>query len=218
MKKKNHTMRIAAGVMTAALLSTCAISSTFAKYTSESTGTATARVAKWDILFGDDEPTMSETFTFDLYSTLYDTTADSTETHVKTDDDVKRIAPGTQGSFAVKITNNSEVTAKYTVSFAIGYIGDTANTEPVKNVTIPLQFSMDGSTNWTTDITDLNIADTAAVELGMTDSDKSATYTVYWKWDYEDTTDNNRDKNDTILGTAGAEIQITATVTATQVD
>lgn len=52
MKKKNYTMRIAAGVMTAALLSTCAISSTFAKYTSESTGTDSARVAKWDILFG----------------------------------------------------------------------------------------------------------------------------------------------------------------------
>lgn len=213
MKKKNHTMRIAAGVMTAALLSTCAISSTFAKYTSESTGTATARVAKWDILFGE-ETAMSKKFTFDLYSTLYDTTANSAETDVKTGDDVTRIAPGTQGSFAVKIRNNSEVTAKYTVSFAIGYTDDTANTETVKNVTIPLRFSTDGSTNWTTDIATLNIADTAAVKLGMTDSDKSATCTVYWKWDYE----NSNDANDTILGTAGAEIQITATVTATQVD
>ena len=212
MKKKNYTMRIAAGVMTAALLSTCAISSTFAKYTSESTGTATARVAKWDILFGD-ETTMSETFTFDLYSTLYDTTANSAEADVKTGDDAI-IAPGTQGSFVVKITNNSEVTAKYTVSFAIGYTDDTANTETVKSVIIPLQFSNDGSTNWTTDIATLNIADTAAVELGMTDSDKSATCTDYWKWDYE----NSNDANDTILGTAGAEIQITATVTATQVD
>ena len=216
MKKKNYTMRIAAGVMTAALLSTCAISSTFAKYTSESTGTATARVAKWDILFGDETP-LSETFTFDLYSTLYDTTANNEETEVKTGDDVTRIAPGTQGSFAVKITNNSEVTAKYTVSFAIGYTDDTANTETVENVTIPLQFSKDRS-DWKTSIADLNIDDTAAVALGMTDRDKLATYTVFWKWDYEDTTDNNRDKNDTILGTAGAEIQITATVTATQVD
>ena len=204
-------MRIAAGVMTAALLSTCAISSTFAKYTSESTGTATARVAKWDIWFGD-ETTMSKTFTFDLYSTLYDTTVNNAETHVKTGDDAI-IAPGTQGSFAVKIKNNSEVTAKYTVSFAIGYTDDTANTEPVKNVTIPLQFSKDRS-DWKTSIADLNIAETDADELGMTDSDKSATYTVYWKWDYE----NSNDANDTILGTAGAEIQITATVTATQVN
>lgn len=216
MKKKNHTMRIAAGVMTAALLSTCAISSTFAKYTSESTGTATARVAKWDILFGEGETTMNKTFTFDLYSTLYDTTANNAETDVKTGDDVTRIAPGTQGSFAVKITNNSEVTAKYTVSFTIGYTDNTANTE-VKSVTIPLRFSTDGS-DWKTSIEDLNIDDTAAVALGMTDRDKLATYTVFWKWDYEDTTDNNRDKNDTILGTAGAEIQITATVTATQVN
>ena len=214
MKKKNYTMRIAAGVMTAALLSTCAISSTFAKYTSESTGTATARVAKWDILFGEEKTTMSKTFTFDLYSTLYDTTANNEETDVKKGDDVTRIAPGTQGSFAVKIKNNSEVTAKYTVSFAIGYTDDTANTETVKNVTIPLQFSKDRS-DWKTSIADLDIADTAAVNLAMGGND---TYTVYWKWDYEDTTDDDRDKNDTILGTAGAEIQITATVTATQVN
>lgn len=207
-------MRIAAGVMTAALLSTCAISSTFAKYTSESTGTATARVAKWDILFGEGETTMNKTFTFDLYSTLYDTTASNEETDVKKGDDVKRIAPGTQGSFAVKITNNSEVTAKYTVSFAIGYTVDTANTETVKNVTIPLQFSKDGS-DWKTSIADLNITNTDAVNLAMGGND---TYTVYWKWDYEDATDSSRDENDTILGKAGAEIQITATVTATQVD
>ena len=204
MKKKNHTMRIAAGVMTAALLSTCAISSTFAKYTSESTGTATARVAKWDILFGD-ETTMSETFTFDLYSTLYDTTANSPETDVKTGDDVTRIAPGTQGSFAVKITNNSEVTAEYIIEFSV------TNTE-----NIPLKFSMDGSTNWATDITTLNITDTGAVNLAM---GNNGTYTVYWKWDYEDTTDNDRDENDTNLGTAGtATITVSAKVTATQVD
>lgn len=204
MKKKNYTMRIAAGVMTAALLSTCAISSTFAKYTSESTGTATARVAKWDILFGE-EPTMSETFTFDLYSTLYDTTANSAETDVKTGDDVTRIAPGTQGSFAVKITNQSEVTAEYIIEFSV------TNTE-----NIPLKFSMDGSTNWATDITTLNITDTGAVNLAM---GNNGTYTVYWKWDYEDTTDNDRDENDTNLGTAGtATITVSAKVTATQVD
>ena len=196
-------MRIAAGVMTAALLSTCAISSTFAKYTSESTGTDSARVAKWDILFGDGT-TMSEKFDFNLFNTTYD---DATSPSVKSSNDDKVIAPGTQGSFAVKITNQSEVKAKYIIEFSV------TNTE-----NIPLKFSVDNGTSWTDDLTDLNIADTAAVELGMTDSDKSATYTVYWKWDYEDTTDNNRDKNDTILGTAGAEIQITATVTATQVD
>lgn len=203
MKKKNYTMRIAAGVMTAALLSTCAISSTFAKYTSESTGTATARVAKWDILFGD-ETTMSETFTFDLYSTLYDTTANSAEADVKTGDDAI-IAPGTQGSFVVKIANQSEVTAEYIIEFSV------TNTE-----NIPLKFSMDGSTNWATDITTLNITDTGAVNLAM---GNNGTYTVYWKWDYEDTTDNDRDENDTNLGTAGtATITVSAKVTATQVD
>ena len=99
MKKKNYTMRIAAGVMTAALLSTCAISSTFAKYTSESTGTDSARVAKWDILFGDGT-TMNETFEFDLFDTTY---GDATSPSVKSSNDDKVIEPGTQGSFALVI-------------------------------------------------------------------------------------------------------------------
>ena len=203
MKKKNYTMRIAAGVMTAALLSTCAISSTFAKYTSESTGTATARVAKWDILFGD-ETTMSETFTFDLYSTLYDTTANRADADVNTGDDAIN-APGTQGSFVVKIANQSEVSAEYIIEISV------TNTE-----NIPLKFSKNGSTNWTNDITTLNITDTGAVNLAM---GNNGTYTVYWKWDYEDTTDNDRDENDTNLGTAGtATITVSAKVTATQVD
>ena len=195
MKKKNHTMRIAAGVMTAALLSTCAISSTFAKYTSESTGTATARVAKWDILFGEGETTMSETFTFDLFSTLYDPTANSPETDVKTGDDVTRIAPGTQGSFAVKITNNSEVTATYEIDYTV-----------TNSASIPVQFSVDNGTSWTDDLTDV-----AAVTLAMGSSE---TITVQWKWEF-----SGNDSTDTGLGEKGTDtLIVSAKVTATQVD
>ncbi|MBP3433833.1 MAG: hypothetical protein J6K50_01030 [Clostridia bacterium] len=194
MKKKNYTMRIAAGVMTAALLSTCAISSTFAKYTSESTGTATARVAKWDILFGD-KTTMSETFTFDLFRTLYDPTANSPEMDVKTGDDVTRIAPGTQGSFAVKITNNSEVTATYEIDYTV-----------TNSASIPVQFSVDNGTSWTDDLTDV-----AAVTLAMGSSE---TITIEWKWEF-----SGDDSTDTGLGEKGTDtLTVSAKVTATQVD
>lgn len=191
MKKKNHTMRIAAGVMTAALLSTCAISSTFAKYTSESTGTDSARVAKWDILFGD-KTTMNETFEFDLFDTTY---GDATSPSVKSSKDDKVIAPGTQGSFALVIKNGSEVTATYAIDYTV------TNSE-----SIPVKFSVDNGTSWKHDLTDVT-----AVTLAMGSSE---TITVQWKWEF-----SGDDSTDTGLGEKGTDtLIVSAKVTATQVD
>ena len=50
--KKNRVMRIASVLMALALISTCAISGTFAKYVTKAEGTDSARVAKWGILIG----------------------------------------------------------------------------------------------------------------------------------------------------------------------
>ena len=50
--KKNKVMRIASVLMALALISTCAISGTFAKYVTKAEGTDSARVAKWGILIG----------------------------------------------------------------------------------------------------------------------------------------------------------------------
>ena len=47
--KKNTMMRIASVLMVAVLLSTCAISSTFAKYVSSASAGDTARIAKWGV-------------------------------------------------------------------------------------------------------------------------------------------------------------------------
>ena len=47
--KKNNTMRVAAGLAVAALLSTCLVSGTFAKYTTSGESSDTARVAKFGI-------------------------------------------------------------------------------------------------------------------------------------------------------------------------
>ena len=48
--KKNKMMRIASVLLVAVLISTCAISGTFAKYITKVSGTDKARVAKWGIL------------------------------------------------------------------------------------------------------------------------------------------------------------------------
>ena len=197
MKKKNYTMRIAAGVMTAALLSTCAISSTFAKYTSESTGTDSARVAKWDIQINSTSmKTATTMFKFDLFDTTY---GDATSPSVKSSEDDKVIAPGTQGSFALVIKNSSEVTATYAIDYTV-----------TNSASIPVKFSVDGTT-WTD-----NLANVTATALAM---GSSKTITIQWKWDYEDTADSSRDENDTNLGTAGTDtLTVSAKVTATQVN
>lgn len=192
MKKKNYTMRIAAGVMTAALLSTCAISSTFAKYTSESTGTDSARVAKWDIQINSTSmKTATQTFDFDLFDTTYD---DATSPSVKSSGTENVIAPGTQGSFALVIKNGSEVTATYAIDYTV------TNSE-----SIPVKFSVDGTT-WTD-----NLANVTATALAM---GSSKTITIQWKWEF-----SGDDSTDTGLGEKGTDtLTVSAKVTATQVD
>ncbi len=198
---KNKMMRVASVLLVAVLLSTCAISGTFAKYTSESTANDTARVAKWNFTVGNDTITTAETFTFDLFTTAY------TEENVDKDgleNNSVVIAPGTTGSATVALTNGSEVNATYAVEFSANESG------------VPLQWSVDG-TEWVNSIGDLNIASTA-INMGG-----SATISIHWKWAFETDTvvgeDQSNDK-DTALGTAAtlAEVSFTATVTVTQVN
>lgn len=52
--KKNKAMRLASALMVLTLLTTCVISSTFAKYTTSANGEDSARVAKWGFEADDD--------------------------------------------------------------------------------------------------------------------------------------------------------------------
>lgn len=62
--KKNKMMRAASALLIAVLLTTCAVSGTFAKYTTSETGSDTARVAKWGV-----EVTAEGTMFADAYAT-----------------------------------------------------------------------------------------------------------------------------------------------------
>ena len=193
--KKNTMMRVASALLVAVLLTTCAISGTFAKYVSTSNGSDSARVAKWDIKL--EEAAMSQTFTFDLFNTVKDSNGTDNETDVKAGDGETIIAPGTSGSFEINLKNDSEVNAKY----AIAYTVTNANN-------IPVQFKI-GDSEWTSDLTTLNASD-VAINMGA-----SAAVTVQWRWVYE----NSADAADTTLGLAGtATITVAADVTVTQVD
>ena len=193
--KKNTMMRVASALLVAVLMTTCAISGTFAKYISTGTGYDTARVAEWNIKL--EGEAMEDTFTFDLFNTVKDSNGTDNETDVKTGENETIIAPGTSGSFEINLKNESEVNAKYAVAYTV----TNANN-------IPVEFKI-GNGNWTPELPTLNASDVA---LAMGDS---ADVTVEWRWVYE----AGVDPADTALGLNGtATIQVDATVTVTQVD
>ncbi len=163
--KKNKMMRLASVLLVAVLLSTCAISGTFAKYTSSTSGSDTARVAKWSFELND--VALNNQFTFNLFDTVTDINGSADDTDVANDTNKSIIAPGTAGSFTIKLENLSEVTAQYAIDYTVT---NTSN--------IPIQFSINDGQSWAntpSDVTQTNIA--------MTNG--TATITILWKWEFE---------------------------------
>lgn len=202
-KRSSMMVRLVAVLAVTMMFTMCFVGGTFAKYTSSGTGADSAKVAKWDIRVNGANITVSDTFTFDLFNTVNDTTDNNAETDMAPNGGTI-IAPGTTGKFTINLQNLSEVNAKYSTKYTV-----TSNVS-----SIPVQYSLDGN-NWTTDISTLNRTN-CTIGLGTEDE-----VTVYWKWDFS--TDNAADAYDTLLGTMAAGetvpvIYVSAKVTATQVD
>ena len=195
MKKVRNVLIVALLICT--FVSTGITAGTYAKYTSTAVLSDTARVAKWDIDVEGNDMTASTEIDLFKYAETNVTNTDGTVNGL--------IAPGTAGSFEIDVKNAGEVTAEYTIKFSATNEGN-----------IPIEYSLDNST-WETDITELTISETLAI------GSETSTKTIYWKWAFErgendsDKTANN--STDTTLGLAGtAEVTVTATITATQVD
>ena len=119
--KKNKIMRIASVLLVAVLISTCAISGTFAKYVTKASGADKARVAKWGILVGVEGDHLFET-TYATDDTTY-TGADSVVAAYKVLDfdaeDMDRdVAPGTKGAITATVVGTPEVATRYTLKIA----------------------------------------------------------------------------------------------------
>ena len=209
--KKNKTMRIASLLLVLALLTTCFVGTTFAKYTSSAEGTDVAQVAKWDISVNDTQITVpNPNVSFNLFSTIVDTVDGQTDADVT----AGKIAPGTKGAFSLKVTNDSEVSATYTISLAVA--------QPA-GYTIPIKFYSDEAMQ--TEIQPGN--DGKYVFTGekldpVGGTTAEATSTLYWKWVFEGGT-AEADAADTALGIAAAtgtapELSVTTNITVTQVD
>ena len=191
--KKNKMMRIASVLLVAVLLSTCAISGTFAKYVTEETATDKAYVAKWDIdLAGNNTDTKE--FEFDLFNTVLDTKDSAEETNVAKEDGKVIIAPGTKGSFDIVLVNNSQVDAQYKIEF----------TNTLNDVPLTFAYSVDGQVSSTSELSNF-------VAINM---DKTVTVTVSWEWPFNENHDATTNDN----AHQGKEISVSATVTVEQVD
>lgn len=230
--KKNKMMRVASALLVAVLLTTCAISGTFAKYTTTGTGSDSARVAKWGVVVN---------VTGTTFANQYDATA-TAKSVVSTE---KVVAPGTSGNMvAATITGTPEVKVQVTYSAEVE-LGDNW-TDKDGNFYCPLVFTVGSTTingiasttgegGTTTPVyADADALETAienaintytatydaGTDLATATTSAAAAPSVSWSWPFS-TSDANDDK-DTFLGDKTdnnvPQISITMTVTVTQVD
>ncbi len=222
--KKNVMMRVASALLVAVLLTTCAISGTFAKYTSSATGSDTARVAYWGF-------NQSATITLDLFDDAYDNTVAGAENVV---------APGTSKSttfaFGSIYTANAgksiaapEVDYKFTVTptatgdytkldenpnfkWTLTAPGGTAQEYQTVDELLAAIKALGGATD--------GAKDYEAGTLPEIFTDTTQAYTIGWTWAYETADDADQDAKDTEMGNAQAleNVKFEITVTATQID
>ena len=199
--KKNKMMRVASALLVAVLLTTCAISGTFAKYVSQATGEDTARVAKWG--WGD------TSISIDLFATDYDGTVASAN---GTD---KVIAPGTSKTANLVWTPASSFAPEvdYVLSFtAVGDIPTLIENE----LTWTLDIDNAGATTY--DTFDALVTALEAKTYSCEANAVAATVDIEIGWNW--TFDGGDDAADTYLGNMDTleDLTITVTMTATQVN
>jgi len=236
--KKNTMMRLASALLVLVLLTTCAISGTFAKYVTTAGSEDAARVAYWGF---------QTTNSMDLTDLFVDTYDDDDDGSVNAQNDKDVIAPGTTRSttfaFAFDETasaNGAPVTftgPEVAYEFKVE-VDATIDDRLVANTNI--QWKLDDNA-WGTfadmvadikalsgeeDGTAIYAPNTLPAAFAATDT----VHTIAWQWIFEgpDTdTDGNgitdQDQKDTDLGNALAddtlaEVSIRIDITATQVD
>lgn len=241
--KKNVMMRLASFLLVAVLISTSAISGTYAKYVTKETGSDNARVAKWGVVI--------EADSFGMFKTDYETT-DTTTTFTgkysvsaAEGDRDNLLAPGTSGSFAdIAITGTPEVAVDVAIVADVKVEGDwivdgnfycpvtiTVGTEKIcgldydsaENFAAAIKAKIDGKSAQYAPNTDLGALYNATIP-NPTNLD------LAWAWAFEgagqsataDGPDGQTDKKDTVLGDKAAAgdltISIGVAITVTQID
>lgn len=203
--KKNKMMRVASALLIAVLLTTSAISGTFAKYVTTNSGTDTARVAK----FGVEIAINNDLGLFDVHYAKHDTSSTYTGTYtveaatVGNEQD-QVVAPGTNGSMTFTISGTPEVATKvdfafdiaHTITLPIGsyslaagkYMAD-AQTVTTTAAYEPIYFYLyEGTRPASPDKLTLSDLETQFENISGTyapNTNLAKTYTLEWAWDFE---------------------------------
>ena len=229
--KKNKMMRIASVLLVAVLLTTCAISGTFAKYVTTASGTDTARVAKWGV----DIDIVSGSGFSNQYKT-HDSAYTGTVS-VKSVDDANVVAPGTSsedvdGDVTFTISGKPEVAVKVDIVFdakneiklaAGDYLDYTTANSDTDTFTLaseyyPVKFTLtkDGAAVVTDGtLSDVETALNADTAYYAPNQDLAVTYVLTWKWAISE-----NDKADTYLGNEATlqKLAYDLSISVTQVD
>ena len=217
--KKNKMMRIASVLLIAVLMTTCAISGTFAKYVTSAEGTDSARVAKFGVTITANGTTFANAYNDDPANATTEVQAD-----------VKVVAPGTGGNMAsMTLTGTPEVAVK------VSYVADlslSTNWTVDGTFYCPLIITVEGTRvdgkNYTS-AAEFEAAVEALIN-GWTKTYNAGTnlstvaedsVSVSWEWPFSTSPEN--DVKDTWLGgQAAAEnaatVALTITTTVEQVD
>lgn len=217
--KKNVMMRLACFLMVAVLISTSAISGTYAKYVTSGEAEDTARVAKFGVtvtgktdIFSDAYLDASKVYVPDEELDNITVEADTAGTDV--------VAPGTNGTLsAFEITGTPEVDTQvaYTVEFELGdkWVVGTEEYCPIiftvvnNGVAKTYGMSFTSATEKFTSVAALEAGVKKAIEdcqkrYHTNDdlSDAEDDMSISWEWPFSTGDDN--DKKDTALGDAAA--------------
>lgn len=244
--KKNKMMRIASVLLVAVLVSTCAISGTFAKYVSSGSASDTARVAKWGVRV---------TGTGDMFKTSYEnhdkigsaTAGSSISVNNGGADSMRLVAPGTDGSFVgFTVTGIPEVATRVTYTLdTIEFTGWQVDVGAGPEEYFPIIFTINDTTYGIAGImdktnhgADVTYSDMDSLKEGLkaavaaytrdypANQNLSEIYNadleIGWEWAFE----YNDDAKDTALGDQAAGlnesvpsvINIAVTCTVTQID
>ena len=196
--KKNVMMRVASALLVAVLMTTCAISGTFAKYTSTATGSDSARVARWGF--------NTDSITVDMF--------DGTYTNVQTGDHWNVVAPGTSKETTINFqpaAGTPEVTYTFNVNVSVATSNDVGDVLLGKLVWYlnDTKVGTDGT------FEELKAAVDSACDKTYQPGQTPANIDIKWEWAFD-----GNDTTDTDLGNATVlpSLVVTVTYTATQVD
>ena len=234
--KKNKMMRLASGLLVAVLMTTCAISGTFAKYVTTDSGSDSARVAKWGVSV--------EAKSFNMFTNQYktdDSTATFTGSYSVDSADGKDVfAPGTKGTFAdFSIKGTPEVAVDVDVVPTVTVTGDwIVNGDFYCPIVITVGdtaicgLAYKNGTDFANAIAAAISGYSAQYEPNKDLSTINANFDISWEWAFEDAdhvalgctceAGAQTDAKDTVLGNNAVEgdleIAIGVEITVTQID